>query len=347
MIFRTPATNRLSGTVSYGPFPIRKGRFAVSFAPLFIAALMPFIALEEEHLVCTPNALCVVTHALIPRRRTLPMAALRDVRVDIEHGSKGATHGVVVLVPERHGELRLMRATPSDASEAAAAIRAGIKGQRPIDVTIHGPRLVLLLGLGGIVMWLSLAYSALKGLGRLRLDIVREGASLRVRRTIFGVPVASHEVSLGDVVDVRVKSGKLGEAWLSRGQAPSPAGYVFLVSRSGLSCPLSARALPGEAVHLRAAAELRALLGFAPERGGVEDQLAALPMVTMLLGQRIGLCWVGVTVGGLAGAAFYGLIGLALGQLKPAEGTLAVGAVIGAIAGVLLVLHVTRAHPRR
>jgi hypothetical protein len=350
MAFRASVFRPVSGRVDYGPFPIRQGRLVTSVAAFFIALILTFIALEQEHVTCTPGASCVVTRTILSRARTFPMATLRDARVIIEQGSKGGKHGVVVLVIDGAPEVRLQSVTLAEATEIATTIRVRLASKQAINVTLRKSWWILLPALGLLMVGISLAYSALKGLGRFRLDIIQGGAGLCIRRSIFGVPVSSADVSLESVTDVRIEGGVLGEMWLSRGETASPAARIILVDQAGAGRPLTAAVFPGHAVHLRAAAELRAILGLDRRPGGVEEQLASLPIVTMPLGTRIALSWIGITVGSLLGVGLLGFGGLASGLLRTSalDGWLVVvGGVPGAIAGVALVFYWTRAQPPR
>jgi hypothetical protein len=350
MVFRGPVFKPTSGRVDYGPFPIRQGRLAASFAALLVALLMALFVLEQEHLTCTPGASCVVTGTILSQRRAFPTAALRDARVVIERGSKGGEQGVVVLVVDGAREIRLQSAPPAEAAEVAATIRARVASKQPIDITLQRSQWLWIPALGALVIGITMACSALKGFGRFRLDVVKGGAGLRARRSIFGVPVSSHEVSLEGVTDVRIEGGVLGEMWLGRGETASPAARIVLVDQAGAGRPLTATVFPGQAVHLRAAAELRAILGLERRPGGVEEQLAALPMVTTPLWTRVGLSWIGVTVGSLLGVGLFGALGLALGLLRASEleeWHVAIGGISGAIAGVAVVVYRTRARPPR
>ncbi|AUX23116.1 uncharacterized protein SOCEGT47_036350 [Sorangium cellulosum] len=349
MAFREPARKPASGSIHYGPFPIRLGRLGLFLVMFLVAPLLALVALERDRLVCTPGARCVVTHTIASRTRAFPMAALRDARADIVRGSKGGKNGVVVLVLDGGRELRLMQVTPERAGEAAAAIRAGLAGQRRIDVTLSGPWWMLLLSIGLLVFGLTMAYPSFKGLGRFRIDVTHGGAGLRVRRHLLALPVSSREVSLEGVTEVRVEAGVVREVGLGKGEAPMPAGRIVLVDRAGATRPLTAAALPGQAVHLRAASELRALLGLERRPHGVEEQLASLPPLTTPPGVRVAHAWIGLAVGALVGIGLFGLSGMALGLLRasgPLEGWhLAVGGGGGAIVGVALALRLTRERP--
>lgn len=351
MVFREPGWRPRAGSVAYGPFPVRKGRLLGSFAALLVAVIAATIALQEEQLTCTADARCVLGSTLVPSSPSLPSSPLRRVSVAIVSGSKGAKHGVVVLAFDDGREVRLLQVTPAEAEDAAREIRSGIEAKRPIDVTVHGPRIALVFTLGAAAMWLTMLYSALKGLGRMRLELVQDGAGLRVRRRVLGIPLGARELSLEGVTDVRVETGTLGEMWLTRGQAPSPAARLVAVDRSGESRPITDRVFPGQAVHLRAASDLRALLGFERQPGGVEDQLVSLPKIITPLSTRIAFAWIGVTVGSLLCVAAFGLLGLAFGLLRANDtmegAVLGGGGIVGAASGIFLALYLTRARVPR
>lgn len=351
MAFREPALKPRSGSVVYGPFPLRAAHLALSTLLLLAGLAVAGVAFSRDHLVCTPGARCVMTRSLPSRTTGFPMSSLSDARVDIERTSKGGSYGRVVLVFEGGRELRLQQASPERAAEVATSIRAGLAGQQPIDVTLRGPWWAGLFALGLLAMGLALAYSGAQGRGRFRLEITHGGAGLRVQRRFLAIPVSSRDVSLEGVVDVRVEGGKVREMSLSRGEDPSPAGRIVLVDRSGATRPVTESFFRGQAVHLRAAAELRALLGLDPMPHGVEAQLASLPPVTTPPGTRFAMAWAGVGVGTIAGMALLGLAGLALGVFRMSDPievwVVAIGGGGGAIAGVALALYFTRSRPPR
>lgn len=351
MAFREPAFHPASGSVRYGPFPVRTGRLAFALLLVLVALVVALVALAQDHLTCTPGATCVVTRAFPSRTLWFPMSALRDARVDIERGSKGGSHGMVILVMDDGRELPLQRVTPERAAEVGAAIRAGLSSEQRIDVTLRGPWWTFPFALVMLAITLSMARSAAKGLGRFRLDVTRGGAALRVQRYLLAIPVSSREVSLEGVADVRVERGTLGEGWLNKGEAPSPAGRIVLVDRSGATRPLTDAFFPGEAVHLRAASDLREILDLERRRHGVEEQLASLPRVVTPLGARVAALWTAAAVGAVAGLALFGLTGLALGLLRTRDPLevwhIAAGGGGGAIAGVALTVYLTRSRPPR
>lgn len=347
--FREPQIRRRAGSIAYGPFPIRPARVLALIASVIMALALGATSVDEDRLVCVPAATCVVTHRFATDPPPFPASALRDVTVAIERGSKGQRVGAVYLVVDGVGRHRLGRTRPDAAEDVAARIRAALTAEQPIDERITGLWWMGIFALLFIAWGIALVYPSLRGAGRIRLDVVRGGAALRVQRFLFGVPLAVREVSLDGVVDVVVERGDLGEKLLSRGETPTPAGRVVLVDRFGHRRPLTDRLYAGIGPHFRAASALRELLELPPQRGGVEVQLAALPVTTTPLGGRIAYSCIGITVGGLLGLALYTTVGLSLGLFHASDGldglAFAVGFGGGAAVGVAVVVHLTRPRP--
>jgi hypothetical protein len=331
----------------HGPFPIRVGRlFAVPAALLFVL-ICSAMALESERVTCNGDGACTTEHFM--RQRSFSAAQLEGAHVDIETGSKGAKYGVVVL-EVRTAPIRLMRVDPNDAEEAAAAINRAKRERRPFEVELHGPRAGLIGAALALLVAVSLLYSGLKRLGRFHLDLVQRGTGLRVQRRILGVPFGrARELSLEDVVDVEVEHGAIKQFWGPKGQPTLPGGRLALAHRSGLRSPLI-EDYPGQAVHLHAAAHLRALLGFEPKPGGAEDQLAHLPLIQTPIATRIGLGWVGLTSGSMLGFLAFAVFGFATGLGGPHNTMMPwmlAGAPLGAIAGVTIAILLTQPHRPR
>ena len=346
MPFRDAAPRGIRGSIPYGPFPVHGGGVSISLVFLVVALAALVGALDEDRVVCTPGASCVVSHRLMEDPQPFPSSALRGADVTIERGSKGARYGVVTLVLASNTRIRLARTDPSSAEDIAARIRSAVDAQAPVDERIRGPWWAGIAAAVFVALGIASARSSLRGLGRIRLELLRDGAALGVRRRVLGVPVSSYEVSLDQVTDVRVEEGGISYPLASRHAPPAPAGRIVLGDRSGIVRPVTDRMLPGLTTHLRAASALRAALEMEPQPGGVEQKLAALTPVVTSLGHRLAYSWIGVTVGGLLGLAAYGITGLALGLLRgrdgPGVGAFAVGFGGGAALGVALVMYLTR-----
>ncbi|EYF08057.1 hypothetical protein [Chondromyces apiculatus] len=348
MVFRAPAQPYASGSVRYGPFPVRWKLVFFAGAALLSALVLALVALARDHLVCTPGARCVVSTApWMSVRAAVPMAALRDARADLGKNTKGNAYGVVVLVLDGGGEVRLQRASVDEAQQAAATIRARLAVRQRIDVTVGGSWWLLLFSAGALAAGVSMASTALKGAVTFRLDLVQGGQALRVRKQLLGVPLPGATLSLAGVTDVRVEGARTEEAWSDRAEAPLPAGRLVLVDRTGATQPITASALPGTAVHLRAASALRALLQM-PLQRDVEAQLASLPWRRTPPGARLVLAASGATMGGLLGVGALAVAGIALGVLDAREGrawVFVVGGVAGAAVGLALAVFFTRPQP--
>jgi len=348
--FREPRIRKVEGSVTYGPFPTPVGGIFTTFAILVAAIGLCAMGIDEDRLVCTPDATCVITRRLGPDTPPFPTSALRDVSVEIESGSKNRKYGVLYLVLDDDSAIRFTRTDPTKAIAVSDRLRPAIAEKRAVDERVRGPWWALVAAFFVFLGSLASLRSTLRKVGRFRLDVVRDGSALRVQRSVLGIPFTPYNVSLEGVVDVRVERKWLGDTSNPRTPA-TPAARIVLVDRSGNARPLTDRPFPGFATHLRAAAALRAILGLTPQPGGVEDQLAKLPPVTTPLGTRFGFAWLGFTVGGLLGLALYGIVGLSLGLLRAQDGisplALVVGFGGGAVSGVLLAAYLTRPRPPR
>lgn len=346
--FRQSARATRAGSVRYGPFHVRVGRIAGALVALVLGVVFVFVSLAETRLTCDRSGACVVDGRR-PRPFSFPQRALRTVRVDVVTGSKGAKTGHPVLVFDTGAELRLMGVDPPQAHAFADAVSTPLAKGEPIDARLRGPRWMLLATLAALAASASLGWGALAALGRYRLDIVQEGTALRVQRRVLGVPGRARVLPLEHLKDVTVELGELPDFWLSRGQAPSPAGRVVLHYEDRSRRELADAQLIGAAVHLRAASELRALLELAPLPGGVEEQLARLPPRTTATASRFAHAWIGFIVGTVAGIGVLGAVVTLAGAARMSDAlgpwTVAVGCLCGGGTGLAVALHATRLRP--
>ncbi|AKT40621.1 hypothetical protein [Chondromyces crocatus] len=348
MVFREPARQHARGSVRYGPFPVRTRLLIFSFAALLTAIVLTFVALDRDRLVCTPGARCSLSNTLRTQIHTFPTAAIGEVRVDVRSNSKGVPYGVIVLSLAPTQEFRLSQTSVEEANAVAARIRARLAAGQKVDVEVGGSWWVLALAGAALLLCFSLVAAGLRGFGVFQLDIPSDRSRLRVQRRLLGIPVSTHEVSLEGVTDVLIEGGALDDAWRGRDEAPTPAGRLVLVDAWGAVRPVTSTVFPGAAVHLRAACALRAILGMVPQRGGVEEHLASLPWITTSPGMRAAFSFIGATLGALLGIGLVAVGVLLVGGLQPSDSdtwVFAVGAVLGAPAGVVFALFVTRTRP--
>jgi hypothetical protein len=182
-------------------------------------------------------------------------------------------------------------------------------------------------------------------MGHFDLVVSEDGRTLRVKRSLFSIPLGTRQVPLDRVVGVTVERGALTPGLKQRYETDTPAGRLFLVRRDGEAVPLSDGIFPGHALHLRAAAALRTALGL--DRDAHDDEeLASMPMRKWDTGMRFAFAWIGVTTGFLVGFAIFGITMALLGWINPRaniEGwMMAYGGGLGAMGGVALVVHFTR-----
>jgi hypothetical protein len=244
---------------------------------------------------------------------------------------------------EGGGTLRLRRVDEDQAERAARTIREGLGSHTAFEVTLRDPWYASLVGLGMAVFGVVLARSAVRGMGRFVIDVAAGGQALRVTRRILGVAVSTREVFSADAERVDVDVGVVHDAWKSRGEADPIGGRLVIVQQSGERRLLCDDFHRGEAIHLRAAIALSARLGLASSE--LEGRLASLPWRQTRMVNRIAYAWMGITVGSLVGVALVAIVGLALGLLHARDGPEAWMFVPGAVAGVALVLHLTRRRP--
>ena len=343
--FRAGETpRRTEGRVVHGPFPIRAGRLLGAITAVVLGGVLVALFLSTDVVACEAgeDGTCTVQQTL-SRDARFPSASVRDVRVDHERGSKGAKYGVDVLVLEGGGTLRLRRVDEDQAEQAARTIREGLASHGAFQVTLRDPWYASLLGVGMAVFGVVLARSAVRGMGRYAIDVVAGGQALRVTRRILGVAVSSREVFAADAERVDVDVGVVPDAWKNRGEADPVGGRVVIVDHSGERRLLSDDFHRGEAIHLRAAIALSGRLGLAA--GELEARLASLPWRQTRMVSRIAYAWMGITVGSMVGVALMAITGLALGLLHARDGPEAWMFVPGAVAGVAVVLFLTRRRP--
>jgi hypothetical protein len=338
-MFRRAAERPLpKGHVVHGPFPARLRFFGMAFACAFVGTMFTLLALMTEHVECPASGMCTRDGKAMFDR-----AELRGVHVEQRTGSKGAKYGVVVLDLDGGGRRELTQVDPEQAEEVAARVRGAIASSAPIDETLHGPRYIAPFGIGGMIVGVVLFVLGLSKMGR--FDLIIDGPTLKVRRSLYGVPLGTREVSIERVREVLVERGTVATVLRQRYEKEIEAARLHLVYESGDDVPLTRGLFPGHALHLHAASALRSALGLEPNARD-DDELARIPMRKWDTGTRFAFAWIGVTTGALLGLLVLGLSLIALGLTSAhanIEGwMLASGAGGGAIGGVALVFHWTR-----
>lgn len=341
MVFREAAARAWpKGHVVHGPFPARMRFFAFALAFSFIGALFTWLALHTERLACPATGTCT-----IDGRPRFERAAVRDVRVERRTGSKNSKYDVVVFELANGSRVESMQVEPDYGNDAVLHIRDALASNRAWDETLTGPRFVAPFGIAGMLAAIVVVFFALSKMGHFDLLVDPNGQTLRVRRSLFLVPLGTKEVSLDRVVGVRLERGAIGPGLKQRYEKDVPACRLLLVRRDGETVPLSKALFPGHALHLRAAAALRAALALEPDARD-DEELAAIPVRHWDMGSRFGFAWGGVTTGFLIGFAMFGLTLSALGWIDPRaniEGwMMAIGGGLGALGGAGVVFHYTR-----
>ena len=355
MTYRHMETRAIEGRVVHGPFPVRWAALIFMVVGLVFALGATCFALASDSLVCVPEGTCVVTTRRPPfatKTYTLERGELTGegrVRVERIVGAKGHVSGRVILHSDRRPERALLETSVEEAEHVAAEANLALESRRALDVTIRNGKVSALVALGLLVLGAWAAYSHFKNAGRMWLVVVRGGVALRVVRAIFGVPIASRELPLEAVEDVRVDTTEIDDFWTAKGMKTA-MGRLELVDRNGAVTPLSDAYFTGKTLHYRAAAELRAILGLEPRDGGAEEVLAKTKLVVTPTGTRFGFAWLGACCGFLLGPLVTLALGVATGLMPyrdRAGGDIdtawfLTGSALGAFAGVAIALRATR-----
>ncbi len=328
------------GHVMWGPFPARWGVLGMAIAFGFVGAMMVLITLQHQRLQCPETGTCTVDG-----RPAFPRESIQRVDVVIEIGSKNSKTGVLVITLERNRTWRFMRVDPDDANEAARTIRAALASHTPIDVDLHNPRFLGFVGVAGVIAFFVFMVIAFARMGHFDLIVSRDGQTLYVRRSLFGIPLGTREVPLARVESVGVERTTISPPLRGRYEVPTPAARLVLHYRGGTTTPITSAHFPGHALHLRAAWALRRATGVEDDARD-DAELAKIPMRTTPMGQRIGFAWAGVTTGSLVGLLLFGVTMIALKQTSMRDNIemwmFLSGAIPGAIGGAAVVLHATR-----
>jgi hypothetical protein len=302
--------------------------------------MLVFLSMMEQRFACD-DRMCT-----IDGKRAFARADLRGVHTETRRSGK-STNGIVVLELANGSTRELMSVEPDDAEEAAQEIRSQMTAGGRIDVLLHGPRFLFVVGVIMLLGAITCIALALARMGRVDMIVSSDGNFLHVRRSLFAVPLGSHDVPLRRVDRVVIERERIPYMMRGRFEGPVMGARLKLVyrDRSDSEQPLTRSYFPGNALHYRAAGALRAALRLSPDEQD-DATLAAIPMRTTAMGMRLGAAWAGMTTGSLLGLALFGLTLLATGQMNPRaniEGWMvAAGAIPGAIAGIAIVFHATR-----
>lgn len=341
MVFREAAPRTWpKGHVVHGPFPARMRFFGFALAFAFVGALLTWFALHTERLACPATGMCT-----IDGRPRFDRSLVRDVRIEHRKGSKNSKYDVVVFDLSNGSRVESMQVEPGDADLAVSHIQYARASNGPWDETLHGPTFLAPFGVTAMIASLLVTFFALAKMGHFDLIVEPDGQSLLVRRSLFSFPLGTKRVLLDRVTSVEVERGAISPGLKQRYEKDVPACRLLVVRRGGEKVPLSNALFPGHALHLRAAAALRAALGLEPDARD-DDELARIPMRHWDMGSRFAFAWPGVTTGFLLGFALFGITGMLLGWINPRaniEGwMMAVGGGLGALGGAGVVFHYTR-----
>ncbi len=184
------------GRVIWGPFPAPWSALGTALAALFIGAIMFAVSLQHQEFRCAagPTATCSVNEKAVFAR-----ASIHRVDVIIERGSKNSKYGVVTFTLERAQTYKLMRIDPDDANEAAAKIRMGLASGETIDVEVHESRVMMVIGIVGLVAFVVMLIVAFTRMGHYDLIVSPDAQTLLVKRSLFAFPLTTSSISIARV----------------------------------------------------------------------------------------------------------------------------------------------------
>ncbi len=321
-----------------------------------VAAITLWAAFDDQRLLCDrPADRCRIENALSsggPGRLAFDASELDNVEVELGRGSKNREYGMPVLVlgAERRN---MRRVSPDEARHFADAVNAWIHGAEPaLDVELRSTRWLLLATIIGLVCGVGLTASALRTIGRLRVEIDPDRRCLVVTRHCLAARWSEKLVPIDGATDLKIEWTRGASFWDRRGHPGETRARLLLVTRSG-GRALSEVHFQGHGVHLRAERELRDLLGLESQPADLQelarrDAAAHAPTTSWFSSTRgrVAAAWIGATTGWLLGMALFGAVGLLLGVLELGDSVdgwmLAVGGGGGGLSGVIFALHLTR-----
>lgn len=343
----------------WGPFPLRRARLAGGLAILGMGLMMILVGLQHHVLTCARSGAlagqCQWQTGLRARHvRHFPLAALKSVRiVQTQTSNKGhVTRWGQLMLQIGDREYALARQHEAEAETSAARLQDFLRDPAQPALRIDTERSLVACGIG-LAFALGgawLLHSVWYGRRRFRFtwDAMAQTLSMQLHWPLgfaVGPPVTW---TLQRPVEVELSWEEVTDAFTSQ-RSPGPRGARLLVRlANGESQALLPRPLPGYGVHIRAAEQLRSLLGCPPRSPASAASIeaayaAARPQLGpgwTGIGGRIAATWLGACCGSLLGIATSGVIGLLLGAIKLSDSAdgpwFFVGMIGGIAAGVAL-----------
>jgi hypothetical protein len=339
MVYREPPTPTPIRVITYGPFPLRTSRLIGALALFVVAAPLIWAGLDMQRLTCNrSDGLCELVRWPTRGSESFRVADLEGAHVQLTVGRKHP-RGAVIL-ETTSGDYALLDEPLPAARKGAADLGDFLAHSHEPQVTIAVHTMREALPPAGLLVVLGIAFfgSAVQGAGRYRLRVDRDAGAIEVARSAFGIPLGRRRrLELGTITRVLVEWHPLPEPKLmAPGGEPEQGGFLAFATPRG-HVRLTEKTLRGLKVHLRAAIELCEALELPESRRALEQRLVPAPPA-LSLWDRLGYCLVGAICGAPVGIFAFVAVG------SPSGVTFFSGLATGALAGIGLALHQTRAN---
>lgn len=348
--------------VIWGPFPLRRARLCIGLALLGLAILMGWIGTIRDSISCARRGPRAGQCELRGGARGDPLqsfelSSITDVSVKYteSHRRKQTVKRGEVVVHLASGELHMKRETPQGAEANVEALRSFLRNANADTVHVVTQRewwgiiFVGMFGLGGAGM----LYTVLAGRRRIRCTWNSFTQQLTVQREWpLGIFTSEPQtLTLKRPASVDIAWGRVDDFFSSSRSPGPPGGRLCVTCEGGESQSIDPETWFGYGVHVRAAEQLRSLLGCAPKTPAERERIEAAnraakpmpsPQWTTAFG-KVALAWLGICTGSLIGLAISATIAVGFRFQKssdPAGGFWFVSGVFGGAAlGVWLVFR--------
>ena len=338
--------------IQYGPFSVDVTALAIAIVSMVVTPVFVAIGIGVWNVRCE-RASAVLCRVQLRRGAEFgPAFALDRVTTTkrFVRPSKGTPHweGRLIL----HASNGARYSSSETALEAVESAEARLQHFLPDDqarvieielVNRYWPFLLALVFLGTAGF---MGKSALRGAGRAKLSLDDSGRCLLVERSFLGIPLSRRSLELAGVHGVDIEWKQIASPAQRGSHAREHVGRLRLLTNNLGGVPVLTSFARGHSVHVRAATQLRALLGLPPaENTAIPERPVGYDWSSGA--GRFAACWVGMCTGSVVGIAIGAGLALTVGGAKlsdSAGGPFYFGGMaLGVAGGIALALYLTSA----